>query len=249
MVTTALLSTLFGVAAVTGEARSHDAAAWIELLPCKDLSAWRMPHGDWLLAAEVGMDPKDPKRLIWKPGAAAAVNGPKGRTVHLISAREYGDIEAHVEFMVPKGSNSGVYFMGRYEVQVYDSYGVAKPPYAGHECGGIYPRWIDGKGVNGRSPRENASLPPGQWQTFDVVFRAPRFDASGRKIRNAAFVKVVHNGKVIHENVDLTGPTRAALYQDEKPTGPLMVQGDHGPVAYRNVRVRLLPPEGSPGTK
>jgi hypothetical protein len=86
----------------------------------------------------------------------------------------------------------------------------------------------------------NASLPPGQWQTFDVVFRAPRFDASGKKTRSARFVKVAHNGKLIHENVEVTGPTRAATYNDEKPTGPLMLQGDHGPVAYRNVRVRPL---------
>jgi len=243
MATTTLLSVLFGLAAVTGEAHTHDSGAWIELLPGRGLSAWRTPHGDWLLAAEVAKDPQDPKRLVWKPGGAAAVNGPKGRTVHLVSTREFGDLEAHVEFMVPKGSNSGVYFMGRYEIQVYDSHGVAKAAYPGIECGGIYPRWIDGKNVNGHSPRENASLPPGQWQTFDVVFRAPRFDAAGRKTRNAAFVKVLHNGKAIHENVDLTGPTRAALYHDENPTGPLMLQGDHGPVAYRNLRVRLLPPE------
>jgi hypothetical protein len=245
MITTTLLSVLLGLAAVTGEASDRNAGAWIELLPGKDLSAWRQPHGDWLLAAEVGKDPQDPKRLAWKPGAAAAVNGPKGRTVNLVSARQFGDVEAHIEFMVPKGSNSGVYFMGRYEVQVYDSFGVAKGAYPGGECGGIYPRWIDNKNVNGHSPRENASLPPGQWQTFDVIFRAPRFDAAGQKTRNAMFVKVVHNGKLIHENVDLPGPTRAALHNDERPTGPLMLQGDHGPVAYRNLRIRPLPPDAT----
>src|SRR3990172_5826650 len=149
-----------------------------------------------------------------------------------------------VEFKVPKGSNSGVYFMGRYEVQVYDSFGVVKDHYPGIECGGIYPRWINNQNVNGHSPRVNASLAPGQWQTFDVVFRAPRFDATGKKTGNGKFVKVVHNGKLIHENVELTGPTRAALDDQEKPASPLMLQGDHGPVAYRSVRVRALAPEG-----
>jgi sugar phosphate isomerase/epimerase len=140
--------------------------------------------------------------------------------------------------MIPKGSNSGVYFMGRYEIQVYDSYGVEKGQYPGIECGGIYERWDNNrnpKGFEGHSPRVNASRAPGQWQTFDVIFRAPRFDKNGRKISNARFEKIVHNGVVVHEDVELTGPTRAGTYNDEKPTGPLMLQGDHGPVAYRNI--------------
>jgi hypothetical protein len=88
----------------------------------------------------------------------------------------------------------------------------------------------------------NATKPPGEWQSFDITFRAPRFDADGKKVSNAKFVKVVHNGKVIHENVDLTGPTRAAHWDDEKPAGPIMLQGDHGPVAYRNLRVKTSGP-------
>ena len=172
------------------------------------------------------------------PGTGVAVNGPKGRTRNLFSRLGHGDVEAHIEFMVPKGSNSGVYFQGRYEVQILDSWGVEHPKYG--DCGGIYQRWKDGKGFEGRPPRVNASRPPGQWQTFDCVFRAPRFNAQGQKIANAKFVKVVHNGTVVHENVEVTGPTRAAAFGDEKPTGPLMLQGDHGPVAYRNIRLRPL---------
>jgi hypothetical protein len=206
----------------------------------QDLSNWRDPRGDWALADDVALDPNDSKRLTWKPGAAAAINGPKGRTRNLVSAGAWGDVEAHVEFMIPAASNSGVYFMGRYELQVYDSYGVAKDQYPGIECGGLYPRWIDNQNVGGHSPQVNASLPAGQWQTFDVIFRAPQFDASGKKTGNARFVKVVHNGKLIHENVEVTGPTRAAMFNDEQPTGPLMLQGDHGPVAYRSVRIRAL---------
>jgi sugar phosphate isomerase/epimerase len=169
------------------------------------------------------------------------VNGDEGRTSDLVTREEWGDVEVHVEFLVPKGSNSGVYLMGRYEVQVLDSFGVAKSDYPGNECGGIYPRWLDGTNVGGRSPRVNASRPPGEWQSFDVLFRAPRFDAAGRKTAHARFVKVVHNGITVHENVDVTGPTRAARYEDEAregPRGPLQLQGDHGPVAYRNLRLR-----------
>ncbi len=68
-----------------------------------------------------------------------------------------------------------------------------------------------------------------------AILRAPRFDKSGKKIANARFEKVIHNGVFVHENVELTGPTRASAYNDEKPTGPLCLQADHGPVAYRNL--------------
>lgn len=206
----------------------------------KDLSAWRADRGDWLIAGEVKMDPANTGQLTTRPGTGVAVNGPKGRTRNLLSKHEHGDVEAHVEFMVPVGSNSGVYFQGRYEIQILDSWGVKKPKYG--DCGGIYERWEKGKGFEGHPPRVNASRRPGQWQTFDVVFRAPRFDARGKKVANAKFVKVVHNGKVVHENVEVTGPTRAAAFGDEKPTGPLMLQGDHGPVAYRNIWLRPIKP-------
>ena len=236
---TTLFSALIALAAVTAE----PAAGPIELFPGKNLDAWRPPLGDWMIVGEVSMDAQKPKALAWKPGSGVALNGQQGRTVNLLSQQEFGDIEAHLEFIIPAKSNSGVYFMGRYELQVYDSYGVLKDKYPGIECGGIYPRWVNNHEMEGHTPSVNASLPPGQWQTFDVVFRAPRFDASGKKIANGRFVRVLHNGKLVHENVEVTGPTRAARYNDEKPVGPIMLQGDHGPVAYRNVRVRTLPPE------
>jgi len=219
--------------AVAAEAEKH-------LLIGDDLSAWHANVGQWQIVGGAQLNPDDPKRLSVTPGKGVLYNGPQGRTVNLHTKIEHGDVEAHIEFMVPKGSNSGVYFQGRYEIQILDSWGVQKPGFG--DCGGIYQRWKDGQGFEGHAPRVNASLPPGQWQTFDVVFMAPRFDASGKKIANAKFVKVVHNGKLIHENVEVTGPTRAASFNDEKPFGPLMLQGDHGPVAYRNIWLRPLTP-------
>jgi sugar phosphate isomerase/epimerase len=210
-----------------------------------DLSAWREPTGQWQVVGEAFMDPANEKMLGTKPGTGVIYNGPAGRTSNLLSKEEFGDINAHIEFMISKGSNSGVYFMGRYEIQIYDSYGVEKDEYPGIECGGVYQRWDENrnpKGYEGHSPRLNASRPPGQWQTFDVIFRAPRFDKAGRKISNARFEKVMHNGIVVHEDVELTGPTRASTYKDEKATGPLMLQGDHGPVAYRNIKIARLNP-------
>jgi len=203
-----------------------------------DFSAWRGNTGQWEIVGDTFTNPGNVNLLSSKPGTGVILNGPTGRTNNILSKAEFGDVRAHIEFMVPKGSNSGVYFMGRYEIQVYDSYGVEKDQYPGIECGGIYERWDDNrtpKGFEGHSPRVNASRAPGQWQTFDAIFRAPRFDKSGRKISNARFEKIVHNGIVVHADLELTGPTRASTYNDEKPTGPLMLQGDHGPVAYRNI--------------
>jgi hypothetical protein len=204
----------------------------------KNLDGWRQPHGAWIAAQGVKPAADDKRRFTIEPGQGVLVNGDKGRTNNLLTTAEHGDVEAHVEFVVPEGSNSGVYFQGRYEIQVLDSWGVKRPNHS--DCGGIYQRWADGRGFEGHPPRVNASKAPGQWQSFDVQFRAPRFDKQGKKIANAVFLKVVHNGKVIHENVEVTGPTRAATYGDEKPTGPLMLQGDHGPVAYRNLRIKPL---------
>jgi hypothetical protein len=207
----------------------------IELLDAEGLESFREPTAKWSVVGGVSMNPKKEKALSTEPGEGIIFNG--GRTKNLLTKMEHGDVELHIEFMVPKGSNSGVYLMGRYEIQVLDSWGVEKPRHS--DCGGIYQRWKDGKGFEGRPPRTNASRKPGEWQTFEITFRAPRFDADGKKTENAKFVKVVHNGIVVHENEEVTGPTRAATYQDEKPLGPLMLQGDHGPVAYRNIRLKV----------
>jgi hypothetical protein len=230
-----VLATRPGVGAESRKAQSVQLAG-------KDLSTWQKPTGDWVIAGGAKTDPANPKRLVTTPGTGVLVNGPAGNTGNIHSKFQHGDVEAHVEFMVSQGSNSGVYFQGRYEIQVFDSWKVEHPKYS--DCGGIYERWGEKGGYEGQAPKVNASREPGQWQTFDVIFRAPRFDANGKKTANAKFLKVVHNGKLIHENVEVTGPTRAATYEnDEKPLGPLMLQGDHGPVAYRNVRLRPLKAE------
>jgi len=211
------------------------------------LDAWKAPTGAWAEVGKVALDPGDPKRLATEPGAGVLYNGPTGRTGNILSKGDFGDVEAHVEFLVPKGSNSGVKFQGMYEVQIFDSWGKATPD--GGDCGGIYPRaellpryhHID----EGFPPRANACKPPGEWQTLDVTFRAPRFDASGKKVANARFVKVVLNGVVVQEDVEVPAPTGHAWREPEVATGPILLQADHGPVAFRNIRVRT-PKEARP---
>jgi len=207
-----------------------------------DFSQWRGNTGDWRIAGDAVLNPSNDKLLTGKPGKGVIINGPTGRTRNILSKAEFGDVAAHVEFVVPKGSNSGVYFMGRYEIQVLDSWSVDEEKLKHGDCGGIYQRWANNQGFEGHPPRVNASREPGQWQSFDVVFRAPRFDKNGRKIAKARFEKVLHNGKLVHADVELTGPTRASTYNDEKAVGPIMLQGDHGPVAYRNIRIEPAGP-------
>jgi hypothetical protein len=227
--------------AVATNTTAADSTPTVEPLASNNLDGFRKPTGDWQIVGKAVKDPKDEKKLSTEPGTGVLFNTNKG-TVNILTKDEFGDCELHAEFIVPKGSNSGIYFQGRYEIQIFDSFGVEHPKYG--DCGGIYQRWHEKpapgepQGYEGKAPKVNASLPPGEWQTFDITFRAPRFDASGRKTENARFVKVVHNGKVIHENEEVTGPTRSGTFDDEKPAGPIMLQGNHGPVAFRNIVIK-----------
>ena len=196
------------------------------------LKAMRPESSTWQVCGAVELGPEaEHQEFIIKPGTGLLVSGEKGKTSNLCTEYQHGDCYANIEFKVPQGSNSGVYFQGKYELQICDSYG--KDDVGFGDCGGIDVRWIDNKNVDGHAPRFNASKAPGKWQTLYVIFKAPRFDADGKKIANAMFVRVDHNGRVIHENVELKGPTRSAMPGPEAPLGPLMIQGDDGPVAYR----------------
>jgi hypothetical protein len=223
---------------------------WIELFDGRSLAGWsgrqaRGPAAEahaWRVAGGVTLDPQDETRLRIEPGSGVLVNGDEGRTVDLQSALEHGSCELHIEFCVPKGSNSGVYLQGQYEIQILDSWGTPEGELKYGSCGGIYARWIDETRTpyDGNPPRTNASRPPGEWQSFDVRFRAATFDAAGSKVADARFERVTHNGTVIHEDFVCTGPTRGAWRPTDVPAGPLRLQGDHGPVAFRNVRLRPL---------
>jgi hypothetical protein len=186
----------------------------------------------------VSLDPANGKAFRAETGTGVLLNSAREHTSDLFTEADHGDCELHVEFCVPKGSNSGIYLQGRYELQVFDSFEKKELTYS--DCGGLYERPEKGVGFQGKAPSLNASKAPGEWQTFDITFRAPRFGKDGKKTENARFIKVVHNGKTIHENVEVDGPTRSAAFNDEKSAGPLMLQGDHGPVAFRNLRLKPL---------
>jgi hypothetical protein len=214
---------------------------WIELFNGEDLQGWtaRGPH-DWKTAARVWVDDVNPERLQNVPGTGVMVNGDWGDTVDLHTEREHGSCELHLEFCVARHSNSGVYLQGQYEIQILDSWGKEELKFSTN--GAIYARWVEETktAYDGYPPRVNASLAPGEWQTLEVRFHAPRFDAAGNKSANARFERVVLNGQVIHEDVECSGPTRGAWNETDIPRGPLRLQGDHGPVAFRNLRLRPL---------
>lgn len=199
----------------------------------KDLTNWEIKgraEAKWQVA-EATMSASDTKLLEVKPGGNALVNvvAGHGQSHDIFSKDQYGDVRLELEVMVPKGSNSGIYLMGEYEVQVFDSFGVAKP--GPGDMGAIY-----GASV----PKVNASKAPGEWQKYVIEFRAPKFDDKGAKTANAVFVKVELNGTVIHENVEVKGPTPSCLTGKEAAAGPIMFQGDHGAVAFRNIKVTPL---------
>jgi hypothetical protein len=212
-----------------------------QTIPLGDLGAFRSPSANWRVAGGATVDRTHDLAMQAEPGTGVLVNVPTAAAKgHLVTTMEHGDIDLSLDVMLPKGSNSGVYLMGRYEVQLFDSWGVRAPTFA--DMGGIYQRWDEKRGAGregyeGVPPRMNASRAPGLWQHLDIVFRAPRFEGK-TKVSNARFLKVALNGVVVQENVEATGPTRAAMFDDERAAGPLMIQGDHGPVAVRNLQYK-----------
>jgi len=145
------------------------------------------------------------------------------------SVQKFGDFSLHVEFRTPfkptaRGQgrgNSGVYLQDRYEVQVLDSFGLNGE---NNECGGIY---------HEVKPRVNACFPPLSWQSYDIDFEAARFDAEGKKMKNAV-ATVRHNGILIHDHVDIPGPTGGGQPEKDAP-GPIQLQGHGNPVFFRNI--------------
>jgi len=204
------------------------AALILPTLVLADLPAgWKTKHtdkGQWVVGAAAA-DATDARKLTATSAGKELVNIKPGSD--LISEDKYGDCTVEVEFMIPKGSNSGVYLMGEYEVQILDSYGKADKDLKPGDMGGIYTY---------AAPRTNATRKPGEWQKFVIEFQAPKFEGT-KKVSNAKFLKVTFNDAVIHENVECKGPTPGGLTGKEMAEGPLMFQGDHGQVALRNIKV------------
>jgi hypothetical protein len=194
----------------------------IVLFDGKSLAAWRSADGS-------------PAKWQVRDGYVEVVAG----TGDIRTADSFGDSQLHIEWAtpaVPKGEgqergNSGVFLMERYEIQVLDSY-ENKTYYHG-QAGSVYKQY---------APLVNASRRPGEWQAYDIIFTAPRFDEQG-KVTERARVTVLHNGVLIQNNVEIYGNTyndRAALYIVHPMAQPLRLQ-DHGnPVRYRNIWIRRL---------
>ncbi len=204
------------------------------------LTAFQTPSANWHIAADVRADMKQNNSLILSNGKGVLVTQAEQGThgQDLLFNTSHGDLDLELDYMMAKNSNSGIYLQGRYEIQLLDSWSVINPK-AG-DNGGIYERWNEDKpdgqkGYEGHAPRQNASRAPGLWQHIKISFQAPRFNASGHKIENARILRVELNGVSIQENVELSGPTRGALQNDEVASGPLRFQGDHGTVAFRNI--------------
>ena len=220
-----------------------DEPGWIDLMTP---SVWKKVDAGWIFTDEVTLAPDQKGRAdtrlkaAKKDGGKVWLNGETGRLPNLITKQEFGDCEVHIEFLIAKGSNAGIKFHEVYEIQILDSFG--KKDLDGSDMGGIYPRAnpVGGYLDKGVPPKVNASKPAGEWQTLTAVWKAPRFDAKGEKTASAVMVKATLNGQVIHENVEVKTPTGGNWKNKETPTGAFMLQCDHGPTAWRNVRIKPL---------
>jgi hypothetical protein len=205
-----------------GEKSSDAPSDAVVLFDGKDLSKWRKADG-----ADAG----------WKVenGYAEVV----AKTGDIFTRDEFGpDVQLHIEFATPppegdgqQRGNSGVFFFGRYEIQILDSYD--NPTYPDGQATGIY---------GYMPPQVNASRPPGQWQTYDIIFEGPRFSADG-KLTKPAVTTVLHNGVVTQNRTVLIGQTphkKVGTYAAHGEKGPIKLQ-DHGnPMRFRNIWIRNL---------
>ena len=221
---------------------SHAQTNDLSKIDLSDLNAFSTSGPNWTVAADAEADMSREGYMKALPGTGAIVNIVTPKSSHLITKEEFGDVELELDFMMAKNSNSGIYLQGRYEVQLFDSWQKLRPTYI--DCGAIYQRWDDNrkgeKGYEGQAPFVNVARAPGLWQHLKIRFTAPRFDNSGKKITNARFDEVYLNGVLVQQQAEVTGPTRGAAFNDEKAVGPIMIQGDHGNVALRNITCKKL---------
>jgi len=224
-----------------------------EAIPLNDLSAFTNKAGNWKIVGDASVDISKVNALNTKSGkgvlASVHEKGKYGQEYELISNFKHGDLDIEMDFMLTKESNSGIYLQGNYEVQLFDSWGKKSAKY--NDNGGIYERWNDSKpegekGYEGYAPRFNVAKAPGLWQNIKISYQAPRFDANGKKISNAVFLKVILNGVLIHDNVAVSGPTRGSLTAEDVPMGPIRIQGDHGSLAIKNIIINNF--DKKPGT-
>ncbi len=202
-------------------------------VPMHDLSAFSNPSQVWRIAGDVQTDLRTQRELVTEPGTGVLVGTPSNLPdADLVTRWEHGDLDLELEVMLAAGATSGILFQGRYEVQLADSWTKDVSTFA--DMGAI-----DRQGhpsLAGIPPRTNVAKAPGLWQHLRIEFRAPRFDDTGRKTANARFLKVELNGVVVQQDVEVSAPTTEAIFDDERPTGPLVIQ--NGAVAIRRPGVK-----------
>lgn len=207
----------------------------------KDLTNWHVLDQSksalWSIVEKVELDPKNPKNLL-ATGQPKDANGillarlKDFQGTNLVTDQKFKDFTLHVEFLLPKDGNSGLFLMGLYELQLTDSLGIADDKMQEGDHGGI-PFF--------KKPLTNASAKPGEWQTAEVIFQAPRFDEKGKKTANAKIIQANLNGKTVQKNLELPEPTGGGLDTPESATGPLMLQGNESTVAFRNITITPAP--------
>lgn len=205
-----------------------------------DLKEFNNAGGNWHIAGDVKADFNKSHDMTFSPGVGILVNLPNPTDrKDLFTNLKHGDIDLELDCMMAKGSNSGIYLQGRYEIQLLDSWGVLNPSSA--DIGGIYERYDNSRpegqrNIEGHAPRQNTSKAPGLWQHLKISFQAPKFEG-GIKVKNAKILLIELNGVLIQENIELFAPTAGSVSEVEVAADALRIQGDHGQVAFKNIVV------------
>jgi hypothetical protein len=231
--TVVLMGLLVALSPAFGEPAASEAGSTRGLI---DIAEQKPPKGARQLVGKAGYDlvPESEVKCLWTFKDGVLTASPTWDSV--VTRDSYKDFRMHVEFNVndapnadpEKNGNSGVYIQQRYEIQILNSYGVSEADYKPSYCGSLYRM---------KKPDKLVNRPAGQWQSFDIAFRAARFDGN-KKIENAR-VTVYQNGQLIHDDVSIRRQTGAGKKEGPDPR-PIKLQGHHNQVRFRHVWIKAL---------
>jgi hypothetical protein len=218
------------IAQNSGKSATPEALPY-QTLSLTDLKAFRsVKKMQWRLAGDVFADRKKEKHLESKAGTGILVYQPQQKNIPIQTKLQHGDLDLELDFLLAKRTAITIALQGRYLINLKDSW--LHNNLTASDCGGI------SAGTKEFAPVLNASKAPGLWQHLRISFKAPRFDATGKKTADAQLTEVSLNGKLVQKNVTLTSPSEHAPFSKESITGPLVILGGNGPAAFKNIQYK-----------
>lgn len=219
---------------ITFGQKNNQPSIFLNQIHLNDLSEFKKTSKNWGIAKNATVDRTQKETVITTEGKGILINkNNQKKNKNLVTKFQHGDLELELDVLIPKGSTSGIYLQGRYEIQLSDSWNHKKLTI--NDIGSIN----QGENFKGQIALKNGAKVPGVWQHLKIIFHAPKFDKSGTKVKNAWFEEVTLNTMVVLKNTEVPTPTDGTLFKKEKALGPLVLQASNGSIAFKNINYKL----------